>query len=383
MNHAAASEKLLELAYGELAPREARAVEAHAASCEACGAELARIRETRALMALLPVEPPPERGEGIVLAAAREAAASSRKPRALLPPWLWAGTAGAMAAALVAVVSWRLTREPAAEPFQPSETELLGRGAPAVAAAPQPATPAAVPRAKHEPAAAPPEASGSAMAPAKRAEATPQAPMAGLRREESRERMGAAGAGAGRSASALERGAAPSGGGWRPAEAEAAPAAATSEPSAAERPALANEDRAALGPQPFAAAPAPPPAPAPAQKARAMAPAERKSAAPEEGRAAALRAEGAPGSVETRSFDGCPGERARIVQRDAEGRLVVYVRFLADSRRIEQRYGPDGRLIRAGLIDGKVARPLPLDTPWLVRDARDAAIDAPPRCQVP
>ncbi len=114
-----------------------------------------------------------------------------------------------------------------------------------------------------------------------------------------------------------------------------------------------------------------------------MAPAERKSAGPEEGRAAALRAEAGQGSVETRSFDGCPGERARIVQRDAEGRLVVYVRFLSDSRRIEQRYGPDGRLTSAALIDGKVAQRLPLDTPWLVRDARDAAIGAPPRCQVP
>ena len=97
MNHAAASEKLLELAYGELPPREARVVEAHVAGCDACRAELSSIRETRALMAQLPSEPPPERGEAIVLAAAREAAAA-RRPRPLLPTWLWAGTAGAMAA---------------------------------------------------------------------------------------------------------------------------------------------------------------------------------------------------------------------------------------------------------------------------------------------
>ncbi|HSM93917.1 MAG TPA: zf-HC2 domain-containing protein, partial [Anaeromyxobacteraceae bacterium] len=128
MNHEAASERLLELAYGDLPPREARAVEAHAAACDACRAELARMRETRALMARLPVEPPPEGGMAVVMAAARQAAEASPRRRTILPAWLWAGGIGAVAAAAVAVVSWQLARTAPAVTGAERETELLGRG---------------------------------------------------------------------------------------------------------------------------------------------------------------------------------------------------------------------------------------------------------------
>jgi len=47
MSHDRFRDRLLELAYGELPPRQAREVEAHAESCAECGVELGRIRATR------------------------------------------------------------------------------------------------------------------------------------------------------------------------------------------------------------------------------------------------------------------------------------------------------------------------------------------------
>jgi hypothetical protein len=115
-----------------------------------------------------------------------------------------------------------------------------------------------------------------------------------------------------------------------------------------------------------------------AQKSRSAGSAERKAVAP-----MVLRAEGtsAPSAAlrETRDFAGCPGELRRIVERDDEGRIVRYVRQ-GERRTVEHRYGPDGRLVSAVAIEGGARRALPLDAPGLVRDARDAAIDAPPRC---
>ena len=65
------TDRLLDLAYGELPKREAREVEAHAASCDACRAELARIRGTRQVMAALPEEPAPDRGLRLSMPAQR------------------------------------------------------------------------------------------------------------------------------------------------------------------------------------------------------------------------------------------------------------------------------------------------------------------------
>jgi YD repeat-containing protein len=117
---------------------------------------------------------------------------------------------------------------------------------------------------------------------------------------------------------------------------------------------------------------------APAPAARAP---EKKRAAEQAAPSAAPEPSGAA-AVERRSFPGCAGERRRVVERDADGRVVRYVRE-GELRTIEQRYSPAGRLVEATAIEGGVRRPLPLDAPGLVRDARDAGIDAPPRCSTP
>ncbi|MBI5069949.1 MAG: zf-HC2 domain-containing protein [Deltaproteobacteria bacterium] len=85
MTHENARELLLDLAYGELSPAEARAVEAHLAGCEDCRAERDRIAATRQLMQGLGEEEPPG-GERILLAAARQAV--ERPRRAPLFSWV-------------------------------------------------------------------------------------------------------------------------------------------------------------------------------------------------------------------------------------------------------------------------------------------------------
>ncbi|HEY6098844.1 MAG TPA: zf-HC2 domain-containing protein, partial [Anaeromyxobacter sp.] len=107
MTRDAYTDRLLDLAYGELPKREAREVEEHAATCEACRAELGRIRGTRRVMAALPEEPAPDRGERILLTAAREAA-DARRPRPLVPRWLLGGAVVAASVAVVAAVSFRV-----------------------------------------------------------------------------------------------------------------------------------------------------------------------------------------------------------------------------------------------------------------------------------
>ncbi|HEX9053146.1 MAG TPA: zf-HC2 domain-containing protein, partial [Anaeromyxobacter sp.] len=140
MTRDAYRDRLLDLAYGELSGREAREVEAHAAGCEACRAELARIRGTRRIMAALPDEAAPERGERILLAAAREAA-EARGGRRLAPRWLLAGAVVAASVAIVAAVSLRVSEWTPRRGEQRSllESPYASRpaaGAPAAAAAP-------------------------------------------------------------------------------------------------------------------------------------------------------------------------------------------------------------------------------------------------------
>jgi hypothetical protein len=369
MNHEAASEKLLELAFGELPAREARAVEAHAAACDACRGELARIRETRALMARLPVEPPPERGMGVVFAAAREAAAARARKKSILPPWLWAGSVGAVAMAAVAVVSWQLAKTAPGGPAAERESELLGRGSSTeTAPSPPPGERAgvrglAVPAAPI--AAAPPrpqpQVADRAKAPsAKREEVwepSAAAPEDELRAEKGSGALGGVGA-----------------------EGRAGGASGSGASVPAPSPAPAQAERNATAPMALRDEASPVPRAPAAQKARsAFAPA-RKSAAP----AASSEAESVsgPGSVESRSFPDCPGERRRVVERDGDGRVIRYVR-VGDRRTVEQRYGADGRLRAAFAIEGGLRRDLPAGAPGLVGDSRDAGIDAPPRCSAP
>jgi hypothetical protein len=80
-----------------------------------------------------------------------------------------------------------------------------------------------------------------------------------------------------------------------------------------------------------------------------------------------------------RSFGSCPGERRRIVEYGWDGKVVRYVRE-GGLRAVEHRFDPEGRLVAAFAIERGVRRPLPLDAPGLVQDARDAGFEAPPRC---
>ena len=78
MNHETCRERLLDLAYGELSRREAVEVERHLAQCEPCRLERDGMASTLGAMRRLEPPPAPERGDGVVLAAARQAAEERR-----------------------------------------------------------------------------------------------------------------------------------------------------------------------------------------------------------------------------------------------------------------------------------------------------------------
>jgi hypothetical protein len=332
------TDRLLDLAYGELSGREARDVEAHATTCAACRAELARIRETRRIMSALPQEPAPDRGEGILLAAARQAS-GGRRPRRVLPPWVLGAAVAACSIVAVAAVSYRIVAlRPG--PLQRQDAEaLLGESRHARPSAPAEVAPAAADRA------------------AEKGERAPEAGALAPAPEEGRRPV----AGAGRAKSR---------------EAEVARAEAPEE--ARREPALA-ERHAAPAARTFAA---PPPAPS----APAVAPLgpQAEGAAARAAPSAAAR-DAAPGA-EVRTFPGCEGERVRWVERDPRGRIARYVRegSVGGRRlRIEHLFSPDGALATVAVRD--------LDAPDAALDAAalglslpasaaEAAPDAPPRC---
>jgi hypothetical protein len=341
MSHDAYTDRLLDLAYGELSPRDARTVEAHAAACEACRAELRRIRETRALASGLAHVPAPPGGERILLAAAR-AATEARRPRRLLPAWLW-GAMAAVAVVAVGAVSYRLLAiRPG--PLERDDPEALLGGSYA-------AERAADRRMEgHEEASPPSEVA------ADRSEARPARKAAPAEP---------------RRAVAPPTHADPSAG-PAPRGRTAAPAA---EPPASAPPPPGQRDAA------LAASAEPAPAPTPSGPEVAVATPQRAGASrppPEEIR-------GAP-TVEVRTFAGCAGETTRRVEHDARGRVVRYVREgTIGGRRlaIEHVYGEDGALARATARD--LDRPtVPIDAHALdvvlVDRAEDARADAPPRC---
>lgn len=372
MTRDAFADRLLDLAYGELSGREARDVEAHAAACEACRAELTRLRETRRIMSALPDEAPGPGGERILLAAAREAA-DARAPRRRFPGWLLGATAAAFSLVAVAAVSYRILALRPGPLERPDSEAILG----GPYATPPPAGPApadAPPIAKRPTAEAPAAAGAPPAEPAipHRGPAAEPSPAPTLRRK-------AAPAPEERAEEA-ERTAPP------PARAEAARDAA--ERAAPPEPPADAELPSSPAPRSAAAAPAAPaasagkraaPAPAPAAPAPSAAGAEPLR------ERAAIRAPARSGA-EVRSFPGCEGETLRRVERDPEGRLVRYVREgrIGGRRlRIEHVYGPDGALAGATVRD--------LDAPGALLDARtlglalparaeEAGIDAPPRC---
>jgi hypothetical protein len=105
--------------------------------------------------------------------------------------------------------------------------------------------------------------------------------------------------------------------------------------------------------------------------------------------AAASRAEGAaPGGPlreELRRFERCEGEAVRRVETAGDGRIVRYVRegtFDGRRLRVIQTFRPDGTPAAATAQDldtGAPVDPRALGLA-LVAHARDAGIDAPPRC---
>jgi len=155
-SHDTYRERLLDLAYGELGRRDARALRAHLEGCAECRAELARMTATRSAMSALPPEPAPERGEAVLLAAAREAA-RERRPKPFLPSWVWGASVGAVGVAAVALLAVRLAGTVRSPVSQPEGSELVSRSAqageakaaapaaePAPSAAATPAPPPAV-----------------------------------------------------------------------------------------------------------------------------------------------------------------------------------------------------------------------------------------------
>jgi hypothetical protein len=329
-------EQLLDLAYGELGRREARALRAHLEACPACRAELERIGATRGAMAELRDEPAPDRGLPTLLAAAREAA-RERAHRPLLPPWLWGASVAAVGLAAVAIVSFELSGPIPAG--RTGEVDL-------VAHAPAPEVPGA-PAAVAEPAAAEPLARLEESAPATADRAAPPA-----------------------------RRAAP------------APPARRDRPA----PAQASRPLAALAPQ--EAAKEAKAAPAPRAEAEGAFASEAAASSPRRAKSASagrLR-------TSTASFAGCPGESSREVDRDEQGRVVRYLRrgvFRGTAFEAELLYDGEGALSEvryraAGQVHtfrpGAVGAAADADAGGVPaaliepRRAEDAGPDAPPRC---
>jgi len=397
MNHEALREQLVDLALGLLAPGQAREVEAHAAGCPECAAALAGLRQTRAAVGGLPPLPAPERGEAILLAAARQAASrrQASRPR-LLPGWLWGAAVGAATAAAVALVTFRLSTSSPPSRFDEGRDALLGQPT-VVAAAPEPP---AAPSVAGASAQAPAPSQAPALEPRRRAAADDQ----GARRQvspppaEQHARVEAIQVAREEAAPQLGP---PSSGGSRGAIGIGGADMASSS-AAAVRPAqadLAKAEVALDASQPAAASAPAPAAPAAlaAPAARAKAAAEAKVAAPRPPPApAAMTTQGPPpdpARAERRAFPGCPAERERTFTRDAAGRLLGRQRagtLGGVDYRAEERYADDGRLEGAHLRLGE--RELTLDAAALARVGLEpfpglrlapsaaAALAEPPAC---
>lgn len=374
-DHASIRERLLDLAYGELSRREARAVERHLASCPACRGELESIRETRAVMSALAPEPAPEAGERVLLAAARRAAERARERRRgrLLPPWAWAGSIGAVAVAAVALVTVGL---PLLHRERVDDRDAL-LGAPAGTA-----SPAAPPAEPAPPASQPPADGAVARAGSRReaagpgrAEARQAAPKAS-RTEPLRDAAGGSFAAA--PPAAPERASAPE---------------AASAPPAAPPPAVAEAvEGFAVRKRAAAASPAP--------RAEAVAASDAEASAPAGPAAPARIAPDPVGSWErlraagrlersVRRFDGCPEEQVREIDRDPSGGVVRLATLRASAGWVEQFYAPDGTLAAVRFGPAEARRtvrlergvPVPGLPPGLVQRAADVSGEAAPRCR--
>ncbi|HET6437696.1 MAG TPA: Fe-S oxidoreductase [Anaeromyxobacter sp.] len=363
-SHHTFREELLDLAYGELGGRSARALRRHLCGCAECRAELARIEATRKAMSPLGPQPAPARGEAILLAAAREAA-RARRPRPLLSPFAFRASVGLLAIAVVAVVSFRLAGRGEHPPLGPSGTELVGLAAPVAPPSAPGATPSEAGGKDEAAAGAGPEKTGPAtraagnLAPsparavAKAAPGRePSAPPAATgfarppppERDEAKERTAVADAEAERTARADLAAAPPP-----PAPAaEPAPPLVSSAPARAEEgPAGAEADRAGAAAK--LAAPRQEIGPEGARVREKAELAGGRAGPVEEGavaRHARLRAAGRL-RVTSPSAALCPGEAARELEVDEQGRVVKLTRrgtAGGSPFQVELFYGREGTL---------------------------------------
>jgi hypothetical protein len=367
---------MLELSYGELDGPSAREVRAHLEGCAACRAEWERMEATRAAMRRLGPEPAPP-GEGVLLAAARQAA-GARAPRPLLP-WLRLA-AGAAAVVAVGGVSLRLLSE---RPAREAEAPLAS---PPAAGAPAPAAPPPAPPAAR------PERERLAARPEPRARPAPKAVAAPDRLAEAKARRSAEPFGGARE-EVRRPGAAPPA--VRP-EASSAVEPAGAAPLADRGPAPAAQRRGA------ARSPA-------AGEAHAEAAAPAPAAAFAEALVAELQRRRDEGRLDEarRRLDPCPGgDAARLAWLDGLGRArrlartrpapggeVTVDHWYDDAGRLRlvrvDGVGPEGRFARRIVLDEAGRRVLedPAGPPWpeadLVRRDPAAAFWAPRRCEQP
>ena len=369
---------VLDLAYGELPEREARRLRAHLETCADCRAELERIEGTRRLMSALPLEAAPERGERILLAAAREAAGRAR-PRWRVPGWLAGSLALAATVVVVTAVSLRIAGESAGpRGTSGNPNALLPTPPPAEARKADDAL------AKAAPAATPPPARRPLPPPAAAQRYAEPPPAVAL--EEKLQKREAPRPSSGQAAGALK---APP-----PAQSIGRVGSAAPDRDLAAQP--ADEGLAGRSDEPaLAAAPAPAAvAPAPAAEAEMEAPRAgvAKRAAPSAAGGAAASdlaranatAGPAPAAADVRSFPGCAGESRREIGRDAGGRVIRYAREgIAGGHRVrvELTFGPDGRRVSTAARDLDTGAALPVDAlPGLPRSAAEVDAGAAPRC---
>jgi anti-sigma factor RsiW len=408
-SHEILREQLLDLAYGELGRREARALRRHLEGCASCREELERMSATRSAMSALGHEPAPARGEGILLAAARQAA-EERRPRPFLPAWVWGASVTAVGIAAVAVLSIRLSGHVTGPVATPDGTELVARGpAPEAAERPVPAVepaPATSGGAGSEAKLAMASGKGESEA-AKRvvAKAPPperrQQPALALDRlapadeQTLRERAAPAQEPHGYAKEkAAERDDARAFGGL--ADSESAPEAGSASEVASAAPSQAAPAAPGAEPLPVEAK-----REAGAQRARIAAakPLAQAGAVSEDAVARHRRLRDAGRlRVTSAAFPDCPGESSRQVEQDEEGRVVKLTRrgvVRGTPFQAELYFGEDGLLgaVRYRAADGvkdlrlgadaapaSTAAGIPASA-FEPRRADDAGPDAPPRCQ--
>ncbi len=121
-------DNLLALAYGELAPEDAKRVELHVKGCSQCAEAFGSIQRVRQTMSQLPSVPAPKRGLDSLLAYAEQAARRARSGPARTPSrWrrVLLPAAGLVALATVVVVGARVTKLVNLSPTA-SETQRYG-----------------------------------------------------------------------------------------------------------------------------------------------------------------------------------------------------------------------------------------------------------------